>query len=286
MYSNLGINEVFIMDLSFLSKFSKSTKLDSQIELTPVGDASAVFQSNVSFETHALADNLNFSSELSQPQLIDASTSFTSASEPLEFTQDDIAFSDEVTKSEGLEPLSENQLSVDDVETYSSEDSVTTFATSEIEEDDSEDISDDEPLLDYLGDEITDDYGKPSAPEYAQEDIEQEEPKEAKRKRARKSRNEDDGRHLLRDADDCRYFGYDEETVSKFHFVMMAVWTFLLNTLYIITVGGLIVAPITFMIKKFNKVVNRRWLSVLLSCLVYLVIVGALILTICLVGKK
>lgn len=89
-------------------------------------------------------------------------------------------------------------------------------------------------------------------------------------------------RHLFRDTEDCNYFGYDESTITKFHLILIAIWTFLLNTLYIFTIGGLVVAPITFMMRRFNKVVERRWVSLILACTVYAVILGLIILVICL----
>jgi hypothetical protein len=74
--------------------------------------------------------------------------------------------------------------------------------------------------------------------------------------------------------DACTYFGYDEKTTSKFHVKVMAVWAFILNTIYIFTVGLFIVSPLSFIARKLKVVIKHTWLVVVLALLIYLVVLA------------
>ncbi len=95
-----------------------------------------------------------------------------------------------------------------------------------------------------------------------------------------KAELESKAQHFLKHEDACTIFGYDEKTTSKFHVKVMATWVFILNTLYIFTIGGLVVAPISFIMHKIKVVIKKTWLAFLLAFLVYLLItVGIPLLT-------
>jgi hypothetical protein len=74
--------------------------------------------------------------------------------------------------------------------------------------------------------------------------------------------------------DACTYFGYDEKTTSKFHVKVMSVWAFILNTIYIFTVGLFIVSPLSFIARKLKVVIKHTWLVVVLALLIYLVVLA------------
>lgn len=88
-----------------------------------------------------------------------------------------------------------------------------------------------------------------------------------------KAEMESKAQHFLKHEDACGIFGYDEKTTSKFHVKVMAAWVFILNTIYIFTIGGLIVAPVSFILHKIKVVIKKTWLALLLALLVYLLIV-------------
>lgn len=76
----------------------------------------------------------------------------------------------------------------------------------------------------------------------------------------------------------CQYFGYDERTTSKAHVKIMAFWAFILNTIYIFTIGFFVIAPITFICKKIKVVIKTAWVAVLLAILIYAAVIGLPIL--------
>lgn len=84
---------------------------------------------------------------------------------------------------------------------------------------------------------------------------------------------ENKAQHFKKHEDACNYFGYDEQTTSKFHVKAMAFWAFVLNTIYIFTIGYFVVAPVSFILKKLVVVVKKTWVAVLLALLIYLFIV-------------
>ena len=85
--------------------------------------------------------------------------------------------------------------------------------------------------------------------------------------------------------DACTYFGYDEKTTNKFHVKAMAAWAFILNTIYIFSVGFLIVAPIAFILKKLSVVIKKTWVAVIVAIVIYALIVSVPILIAFIRGK-
>jgi len=79
-------------------------------------------------------------------------------------------------------------------------------------------------------------------------------------------------------ADACQLFGYEEKTTAKFHIKAMAFWAFVLNSLYIFTIGYFVVAPITFILSKIKVVIKKTWLALIFALLVYLLAIGLPIL--------
>lgn len=73
----------------------------------------------------------------------------------------------------------------------------------------------------------------------------------------------------------CSYFGYDEKTTNKSHVTLMKCWSWFFNTLYIVTIGFFLVAPITFFAHKLKVVIKKTWLVLLLAVLIYVMIVLA-----------
>lgn len=71
----------------------------------------------------------------------------------------------------------------------------------------------------------------------------------------------------------CTYFGYDEKTTSKSHIKMMKAWAWFFNTLYIVTLGFFLVAPISFFFHKLKVVIKHSWLVLILAILIYALIV-------------
>lgn len=74
--------------------------------------------------------------------------------------------------------------------------------------------------------------------------------------------------------DACTYFGYDGKTTSKSHIKMMKAWAWFFNTLYILTIGFFVVAPISFFFHKIRVVIKHTWVVLLLAILIYVAIVG------------
>ena len=71
----------------------------------------------------------------------------------------------------------------------------------------------------------------------------------------------------------CSYFGYDEKTTNKSHINLMRGWSWFFNTLYILTIGFFLVAPITFFVHKLRVVIKHNWIVLLLAVLIYALIV-------------
>ena len=95
---------------------------------------------------------------------------------------------------------------------------------------------------------------------------------------ANRAEQESKASFIDKHSDACFYFGYDDKTTSKFHVKMMAAWIFFLNTIYICTIGFLIVAPIAFILRKIKVVIKKTWVAVLLALLVYFLILAIPIL--------
>ena len=87
-----------------------------------------------------------------------------------------------------------------------------------------------------------------------------------------------------KNADACQYFGYEEKTTSKFHVKAMAVWAFILNSIYIFTVGYFIVSPITFILSKIKVVVKKTWVAFIFALFAYLLAIGIPVLVAWLAG--
>lgn len=73
-------------------------------------------------------------------------------------------------------------------------------------------------------------------------------------------------------SDACTYFGYEEKTTSKSHVKLMAFWAYLLNTIYICTIGFFIVAPVVFLCKKIKVIIKNTWLAFLIALVIYALI--------------
>lgn len=76
----------------------------------------------------------------------------------------------------------------------------------------------------------------------------------------------------------CEIFGYDEKTTAKSHVKIMKFWAYLLNSIYIFTIGFFIVSPICFICKKLKVVIKHVWVAAILALVIYLAIVGLPIL--------
>lgn len=72
--------------------------------------------------------------------------------------------------------------------------------------------------------------------------------------------------------DACTIFGYDEKTTAKSHVKIMKAWAYILNTIYIFTVGFFVVSPITFICKKLKVIIKQAWLAVVVAVIIYLCI--------------
>lgn len=73
--------------------------------------------------------------------------------------------------------------------------------------------------------------------------------------------------------DSCTYFGYEEKTTPKSLVKLMAIWSYILNTLYICTIGFFIVSPIVFLCKKIKVIVRNTWAAFLIALLIYALII-------------
>ena len=73
--------------------------------------------------------------------------------------------------------------------------------------------------------------------------------------------------------DACVYFGYEEKTTPKSLVKLMSIWAYILNTLYICTIGFFIVSPIVFLCKKIKVIIQNTWLAFLVAFLVYSLII-------------
>ena len=91
---------------------------------------------------------------------------------------------------------------------------------------------------------------------------------------ANKAEKESKASFIEKHSDACFYFGYDDTTTSKFHVKMMAFWIFVLNTIYIFTVGFFIVSPISFILRKLKVIIKKTWVAILLALLIYFLILA------------
>ena len=90
---------------------------------------------------------------------------------------------------------------------------------------------------------------------------------------ADKASAESTAQHFLKHEDACGYFGYDEKTTTKFHVNLMAAIIFVLNTIYICSIGLLVVAPLSFILSKLRVIIKKTWLAVIFAFIIYLLIV-------------
>lgn len=91
---------------------------------------------------------------------------------------------------------------------------------------------------------------------------------------ANRAEKESKASFIDKHSDACSCFGYDETTTAKFHVKVMASWIFVLNTIYIFTVGFFIVSPITFILRKLKVVIKQTWLAIILALLIYFLILA------------
>lgn len=91
---------------------------------------------------------------------------------------------------------------------------------------------------------------------------------------ANRAEKESKASFIDKHSDACFYFGYDDTTTSKFHVKMMAFWIFVLNTVYICTIGFLVVAPISFILRKLKVIIKKTWLAIILALLIYFLILA------------
>lgn len=73
--------------------------------------------------------------------------------------------------------------------------------------------------------------------------------------------------------DACSYFGYDENTTPTAHVFVMTVWSWIINMLYICTVGAFVVFPISFIFHKIHVVIKKSWVVLPLAILIYALVV-------------
>ena len=90
---------------------------------------------------------------------------------------------------------------------------------------------------------------------------------------ADKASAESTAQHFLKHEDACGYFGYDEKTTTKFHVNLMAAIIFVLNTIYICSIGLVVVAPLSFILSKLRVIIKKTWLAVVLAFIIYFLIV-------------
>jgi hypothetical protein len=95
---------------------------------------------------------------------------------------------------------------------------------------------------------------------------------------ANRAEKESKASFIDKHSDACFYFGYDDTTTSKFHVKMMAFWIFILNTIYIFTIGFFIVSPISFILRKLKVIIKKTWLAIILALLIYFLILATPIL--------
>lgn len=91
---------------------------------------------------------------------------------------------------------------------------------------------------------------------------------------ANRAEKESKASFIDKHSDACSCFGYEETTTAKFHVRIMASWIFILNTIYIFTVGFFIVSPITFILRKLKVVIKQTWLAIILALLIYFLILA------------
>lgn len=91
---------------------------------------------------------------------------------------------------------------------------------------------------------------------------------------ANRAEKESKASFIDKHSDACFYFGYDDTTTSKFHVKMMAFWIFVLNTVYICTIGFIVVAPISFILRKLKVIIKKTWVAIILALLIYFLILA------------
>lgn len=91
---------------------------------------------------------------------------------------------------------------------------------------------------------------------------------------ANKAEKESKASFIEKHSDACFYFGYDDTTTSKFHVKAMAFWIFVLNTIYIFSIGFFIVSPISFILRKLKVIIKKTWVAIVLALLIYFLILA------------
>lgn len=91
---------------------------------------------------------------------------------------------------------------------------------------------------------------------------------------ANRAEKESKASFIEKHSDACFYFGYDDTTTSKFHVKLMAFWIFVLNTIYIFTVGFFVVSPISFILRKLKVIIKKTWLAIILALLIYFLVLA------------
>lgn len=91
---------------------------------------------------------------------------------------------------------------------------------------------------------------------------------------ANRAEKESKASFIEKHSDACFYFGYDDTTTSKFHVKLMAFWIFVLNTIYIFTVGFFVVSPISFILRKLKVIIKKTWVAIILALLIYFLVLA------------
>lgn len=85
---------------------------------------------------------------------------------------------------------------------------------------------------------------------------------------------EDKETYFDNNADACTLFGYVEKTTEKSLVKTMKGAKYIMDTLYIWTLGMFLVMPIMFFANKVKVVIKHFWLAVVLGILIYALIVA------------
>lgn len=85
---------------------------------------------------------------------------------------------------------------------------------------------------------------------------------------------EDKETYFDNNVDACALFGYVEKTTEKSLVKTMKAAKYIMDTLYIWTLGMFLVMPIMFFANKVKVVIKRFWIAVVLGILIYALIVA------------
>lgn len=89
-----------------------------------------------------------------------------------------------------------------------------------------------------------------------------------------KADTEDKESYFDNNVDACELFGYVEKTTEKSLVKTMKVAKYVMDTLYIWTIGMFLVMPIMFFANKVKVVIKRFWVAVILGIIIYALIVA------------